>query len=419
MALSHAAEVGVVIIKLMFGILRPVGDFLERRLSRKTSGRALIPEIDGLRSIAIVSVVLFHAAGNFRFYALGGQKSYPGAAANALDAFLKTGEYGVPLFFAISGFILGLPFASRYLVGGKPVNLGKYLWRRVTRLEPPYFFALGVLFAINVVENQGFENFPNLLASMFYVHNFAYGEPSAILVVAWSLEVEVQFYLCMPVLALLFAIRPAFLRRLLIGAMIVGFSVLFGEEKPIAGRMLWNQAPYFLVGLLLADFYLSGWLQKPHADTLRGRLAPKNLAWDAAAVVSLSMVFGVHLLGWAPVIATPLLILAGYVAVFRGGLVRALFRWKPVVILGGMCYTIYLWHFLFIAGFRVPYFRLVQPDAGVVDLVTYLFATGAFSIGLSAVLFALIERPTMDPKWLQKTLEALKRIAGGDRPKGA
>ena len=164
-----------------------------------------------------------------------------------------------------------------------------------------------------------------------------------------------------------------------------------------------------MVGLLLADFYLSGWLQKPHAETLRGRLAPKNLAWDAAAVVSLSMVFGVHLLGWAPVIATPLLILAGYVAVFRGGLVR----------LGGMCYTIYLWHFLFIAGFRVPYFRLVHPDAGVVDLVTYLFATGAFSIGLSAVLFALIERPTMDPKWLQKTLEALKRIAGGDRPKGA
>ena len=176
------------------------------------SGAASVPEdvwsskIDGLRSIAIASVVLFHAAGNFRFYALGGQKSYPGAAANALDAFLKTGEYGVPLFFAISGFILGLPFASRYLVGGKPVNLGKYLWRRVTRLEPPYFFALGVLFAINVVENQGFENFPNLLASMFYVHNFAYGEPSAILVVAWSLEVEVQFYLCMPVLALLFAI---------------------------------------------------------------------------------------------------------------------------------------------------------------------------------------------------------------------
>jgi len=400
----------------MSGAARAIGGFLKRHLSRRTSGGALIPEIDGLRSIAIVSVVLFHAAGNFRFYAAGGQTAtYPGAAANALDSVLKTGEYGVPLFFAISGFILGLPFAAKFLTGGKPVSLKKYLLRRVTRLEPPYFFALGVLFVKNVIENHGFQFFPNLLASMFYVHNISYGEPSKILIVAWSLEVEVQFYLCMPLLALMFAIRPALLRRVILAAGIVVFSILFGHEKPIEGRMLWNQAPYFLVGLLLADLYLTGWLKKPLPEKLSGRMRPTHLTWDALALVSLAMVFSVHLLRWAPVIATPCCILAGYAAVFRSGLVRTFFRWTPVVIVGGMCYTIYLWHFPFIAGFRILYFRFMHPGTGLLDLVLYVLIAATAAISVSAVLFALVERPTMDPKWPQKIWGLAQKITGGSR----
>ena len=49
---------------------------------------------------------------------------------------------GVELFFIISGFILGLPFAKQYLAGGKQVRLGAYFLRRLTRLEPPYILIL-------------------------------------------------------------------------------------------------------------------------------------------------------------------------------------------------------------------------------------------------------------------------------------
>ena len=58
------------------------------------------------------------------------------------------GFRGVELFFVISGFILGLPFAAHYLKGAAPVSLRKYYLRRLTRLEPPYIVALLVLFIL-------------------------------------------------------------------------------------------------------------------------------------------------------------------------------------------------------------------------------------------------------------------------------
>ena len=58
---------------------------------------------------------------------------------------------GVELFFAISGFILGIPFASHYLRGVPRVNLRRYFIRRLTRLEPPYIINLMVLAGILVI----------------------------------------------------------------------------------------------------------------------------------------------------------------------------------------------------------------------------------------------------------------------------
>src|SRR5690349_19587132 len=58
----------------------------------------------------------------------------------------STGHLGVQLFFAISGFILSLPFARCWLGGEKAVSLGGYYLRRVTRIEPPYIIHLAFLF---------------------------------------------------------------------------------------------------------------------------------------------------------------------------------------------------------------------------------------------------------------------------------
>ncbi|MCA9273202.1 MAG: acyltransferase [Phycisphaerales bacterium] len=383
----------------------------EKTLTRKTSGRALIPEIDGLRSIAILSVVLFHASANYAYYVDHAvQDSF---IDRVMVALLHTGEYGVPLFFAISGFILALPFASHHLYDERKPSLKRYFTRRLTRLEPPYIFCLIVLAAKAVIETGALSDpgklgsiVQHLLASMFYVHTPIFGNTEPILAVAWSLEVEVQFYILAPVLCMVFTLSPV-VRRMILVLATLGFSWFFGVEKPIEGPYLINQLPYFLVGLLFADLYLTK-LRHEMKNGYEGM-------WDLAALATLLGVFVLKMLHFFPTLVTPWLIFAGYVAVFRGGLVRRFFAALPIVILGGMCYTIYLWHFVVIAGFRIVYFKVFDPSPTWPERLMYIVAASAAAIAFSAVLFVLIERPTMDPKWPQK-LAAFLRLR---KPEGA
>ena len=176
---------------------------------RITSQKRFIPQIDGLRFIAISSVVLFHL-----YASLNHNGAIPYPAYNALNVGMLS-KRGVELFFAISGFILGVPFASSYLLGAPKINLKQYFLRRLTRLEPPYILSLlvwaGILFV--VARQSGAEILPHLLASIAYLHNLIYNGDSTINVVAWSLEVEVQFYVLVPLLARIFAIPDNRMRR--------------------------------------------------------------------------------------------------------------------------------------------------------------------------------------------------------------
>ena len=105
---------------------------------RKTNTTAFIPQIDGLRFVAIVMVLLFHI-NLFVTSKIPFAFSRPAADSWWLFRFLDSNRKGVLLFFVISGFILALPFAKAAREQGKPVELKRYYLRRLTRLEPPYF----------------------------------------------------------------------------------------------------------------------------------------------------------------------------------------------------------------------------------------------------------------------------------------
>ncbi|MCU0679646.1 MAG: acyltransferase family protein, partial [Planctomycetes bacterium] len=120
------------------------------RLTRITSRGDFIPEIDGLRFLAILQVLLLHCFTFIMVKAPNGSYEERVLDYPFLKAVLGNGGSGVLLFFAISGFILSLPFAQYYLNGGRKINLKSYYIRRVTRIEPPYIISLVFLFLVNV-----------------------------------------------------------------------------------------------------------------------------------------------------------------------------------------------------------------------------------------------------------------------------
>jgi len=129
---------------------------------RITSQKRFIPQIDGLRFVAISSVILFHL-----YASLNHDGTIRNASFDAVNLGILS-KRGVELFFAISGFILGVPFASHYLRGAPKISLKQYFLRRLTRLEPPYILSLllwaGIL--LFVAHQSGREILPHLLASL-------------------------------------------------------------------------------------------------------------------------------------------------------------------------------------------------------------------------------------------------------------
>jgi peptidoglycan/LPS O-acetylase OafA/YrhL len=340
-------------------------------LSRKTTSGRFIPEIDSLRFFAIAMVVLYHLAG---FVTENDRVARVSDAGKGwfYDA-ASYGHYGVQLFFMISGFVLALPFASHRLANGRPVQLRAYFLRRLTRLEPPYILAM-VGFALILIARHRYpvgQIWTHLGASLLYVHNLVYSDGSLINVVAWSLEIEVQFYCLAPLMARLFAIRRPRLRR---GLILLLFAVsAFVVAPNVHGR--WSLTllaflHFFLVGFLAADLYVTIWRHQDHAP------------W------------------W-----------------WRGPQVILRSAWLATI--GGMCYTIYLLHYPLISFVGHNTLPLGQGSGPMVHVMAQGLLILPVVLVVSSVYFVLIERPCMDRNWpgkLRGRVVALRRRAVGAAP---
>lgn len=367
-------------------------------LSRVTSGGRFIPAIDGLRCIAILAVVLYH----LEDYVVHKHPHWNTAdyATTWLHRVLHIGGCGVPLFFAISGFILGLPFIEARLGQRPKVKLSSYYWRRVTRLEPPYLINLAVMAILLVlVKDASFDElWPHWLASAGYVHGLIYGTMSTINFVAWSLEVEVQFYLIAPFLAAGLYAPSRWMRRGLvasvIGVLMVGKIANGGPLITSWSFALPNYLDHFLVGLLLADIYASDWNGAP---SLHGNGDLLALAgWGG--VLATQLVNGMYY--WLPVFT-----FIAFAGSLRGQYSRKLLTQPLIVVIGGMCYTIYLYHFALISA-AGRFLIGLWPNAGYVPtLALHVAVLVPLVLVVSAVLFWLFEKPFMAwrgvgwPRW--------------------
>src|SRR6185436_501593 len=208
-------------------------NWLVTNFSRVTASGPIVREFDGFRFLAIAIVIAHHLLGIYlestgRF-AIPPQGWTTLKGESFLIRLVGLGWFGVHLFFVVSGFVLALPFARHYLEGTQKPSLKAYYLRRLTRIEPPYLIALTIAMVVVVATRQNWrDNIGNFFASFFYVHNLIYGEMSRIENVFWSLEVEVQFYLIAPLLALLFAIKSPFQRR----GIVVGLVFFWGWFAP-------------------------------------------------------------------------------------------------------------------------------------------------------------------------------------------
>jgi peptidoglycan/LPS O-acetylase OafA/YrhL len=381
-----------------------VPEFLRRRFTRVTSSVAYIPQLDGLRALAVLLVIGHHVFAIYleTTHRLGTQQLPRDWGLIAMQSPLVNWglhlAFGVNLFFVISGFVLALPFARSLLETGKMPSVPLYLLRRVIRLEPPYLINMTILllflllpwryphaYWVSMLRVFG----PHYLWSIVYLHALRYSEASWVGGVAWTLEIEIQFYLLMPVLAQLFRVRNATVRRgtwmlLTIAAALFGQYVLPTLHQPRVNLSIAGHLEYFFAGILLADLSL-----KPPAMLKLGVRSADLLA--VAGAVSL-----VYVLHWQSSVEwlEPFLVMAFYFGVLHEGLVGRLFRSPWLTIPGTMCYTIYLYHMFIIRQVMERIVRFFPPNHSLLfDSSVQLLLILPIILAISAVLYLAIERP--------------------------
>jgi peptidoglycan/LPS O-acetylase OafA/YrhL len=354
---------------------------ITRHLRRTTTSGRFIPEIDGLRFVAIASVVVFHLSG----YLIGRSSVHTIHAGNWLASLAATGHCGVTLFFMVSGFILALP----WLKAGPPAELRSYFLRRLTRLEPPYFVSLVVItlaYYVTAHPRKG-DLIGHFLASTVYLHSAIFGRFFHPNTVTWSLETEIQFYMFLPILAvLLFRARPAIRRGGLLSLIVLGSSLSYVVQDSMRLSVsLVGASQFFLAGILIADL---------HGDW---QYRQRSLWWDLLGLAGFILVPIVDL-HWA---AIPLLLALTliFVSAFRGPLIGRILSNPLIVTIGGMCYSIYLLHYPLIAFIGRNTLSIGERLAYPLYWLIQLALVGTLMAFPIIAFFVCIERPCMDRDW--------------------
>jgi peptidoglycan/LPS O-acetylase OafA/YrhL len=309
------------------------------------------PLVDSLRAIAALAIVGFHCAAIFGGFAL-----------EHAGRWLAQLNVGVPLFFAISGFLLYRPWIAARLDGRRPPSLRVYAERRVLRIVPAYWVAL-VAIALLVGRGEVFD-WPSGLVFFGFAQAYQPDTFTGGIGQAWTLSVEVAFYAALPLLALAARRlggpgRRGILRgeAVLLGGL-VALSLAWrlvvlatteagdGAYNPLIAALP-TQLDTFAGGMALAVVTAAGEGGRLGALVARAPWLPWLVAAAAYSVLSLRRPGELEfvLVGHELQVVVALGLLAPAVlGTGGGGAVRRLLAWRPLAWVGLVSYGLYLWH---------------------------------------------------------------------------
>lgn len=333
--------------------------------------------IDSLRGFAALAVVLYHAQE-------GGHLERLSAVVPGLAALLSHGYLGVEIFFVLSGFVVAYATAAKKVDGR---FVGAYIVRRSLRLDPPYWASMLLVVAFGIL-------------SAHMVPGKVYQPPSIAVVaghiaylpvllnqplvnsVYWTLCLEFQFYAIFVVLLWAMAGLQARLHR------DAAFAYVFIPALVIADLWSTGRGPVNITGLFLGHwhFFLAGvavWWALYSTSKVARLVFFAQMAWLAGA--------------WAlardpAVLVTAATAIAIYMAGRRGRLCSWLSA-RPLLMLGGISYSLYLIHNPITgAAFRVGYTLLGRSP--LIELLWSVVVV-LVCIGAAAAFHRLIELPAL------------------------
>lgn len=375
---------------------------MEGKFDAKT---ARLAGIEGVRAIAAMSVLVYHVY----FYGAPDARAVDlGPLTKVVDNF----RAGVTLFFVLSGFLLYRVFVAAALRGRSMPSVRQYLRNRALRIVPAYWV---ILIGVALVFQSELLTDPlMLLANMLFLQNYvpSYlvgGEQGLGIVPAWSLVIEVSFYLLVPILGYI-AVRLAARRGRGIAAALVPVGAMLAAgiaAKAISRAMepsdalaIWNHAlpthaDWFAAGMALAV------LRVLHED---GRLHLRR-TWIVAGtliavlvgLLSAKLYYQGALTGLEQQTANALLfaVALGYV-VLTPPQARAV-RWlsvRPIVFLGLASYSLFLVHDPIVRGFRDWGLTLGGTSGFIVNLALI----AGVSVILASLSYLYVERPALGRK---------------------
>lgn len=321
------------------------------------------PALDGLRAFAVMAVLVFHAAWTF----------------------LPGGFIGVDVFFVLSGYLITTMLRAEVAASGQ-IDLRRFYWRRAVRLWPPLLLMLAAyVAAAPIAFAEADAGLDAILAGLYMSdYSVAIGGMPDFISHTWSLSAEVHFYLVWPLIIIA-------TRRLSDRRVALAFGVLFIlasswriADLAFSQDALWT---YYRFDTRLSGLVLGGLIA-----VLPWR--PSKLSSTVLSGVAL-MILGWAVCRWQIVTPWSLTLGAVIVDLAAGALIVSLasrgrtpissaLSWPPLVYLGAISYSIYLWHY--------PIARVLRNQ---VDPVTMIVIVTVASVAIAALSYEYVEKPLM------------------------